>query len=137
MPAGMASPWCHVGLSPLQCEQNSGVCEKVLFINFANSQISFIWCLFPKSSQHFSGFSALLPRRGSGWWSQAPWDQVTHRAWQEVVSPSPDQRPPLRQHPPTHSRGGDSPRCRDQNAPFGPQRFIFFVFYVSILTRGF
>lgn len=62
MPAGMASPWCHVGLSPLQCEQNSGVCEKALFINFANSQISFIWCLFPKSSQHFSGFSALLPR---------------------------------------------------------------------------
>lgn len=33
-------------------------------------------------------------KRGSGWWSQAPWDQVTHRAWQEVVSPSPDQRPP-------------------------------------------
>lgn len=33
-------------------------------------------------------------KRGSGWWSQAPWDQVTHRARQEVVSPSPDQRPP-------------------------------------------
>lgn len=78
-------------------------------------------------------------KRGSGWWSQAPWDQVTHRAWQEVVSPSPDQRPPSANILPHTAEGarGRQPSLPGPKCPFRSSTFYILCVLRLDFNQGF
>lgn len=89
------------------------------------------------------GPSAARPRLflRKGLWVvvSGPWDQVTHRARQEVVSPSPDQRPPSANILPHTAEGarGRQPSLPGPKCPFRSSTFYILCVLRLDFNQGF